>query len=73
MRLSAVAGVLFYVSMLTVHTHASAAAGGAGAERDPRRDRHALFPGPDGAGGRGTTLYTNHPRRLDHRRFYWRG
>lgn len=74
MRLSAVAGGL----VLRRHAdgaYASAAAGDAGAERhlyrDPRRDRHALFPGPDaGAGGRGHhPLYQYYPRRLDHRRF----
>ena len=55
MRIAAVAGVLFYVGMLTV-PYAGAAAGVAAAERhlyrDPGGDRHALFPGSDaGPGG----------------------
>ncbi|SPX53788.1 sugar efflux transporter B [Klebsiella pneumoniae] len=74
MRLSAVAGVLFYVGMLTVHTPALLLAmqvlnaiyigilAGIGMP---------LFPGPDaGAGGRGHhPLYQYYPRRLDHCRF----
>ncbi len=74
MRLSAVAGVLFYVGMLTVHTPALLLAmqvlnaiyigilAGIGM---------LYFRGPDaGAGGRGHhPLYQYYPRRLDHRRF----
>ncbi len=72
MRLSAVAGVLFYVGMLTVHTPALLLA---------MQVLNAIYigilagsacsiSGPDaGAGGRGHhPLYQYYPRRLDHRR-----
>ncbi|STR33292.1 sugar efflux transporter B [Klebsiella grimontii] len=74
MRISAVAGVLFYVGMLTVHTPRTAA-GPAGAERHfhrySRRYRHALFSGSDArTGGCGHyALYQYHARWLDYRRF----
>ncbi|EPS09216.1 sugar efflux transporter B [Klebsiella pneumoniae subsp. pneumoniae MP14] len=74
MRLSAVAGVLFYVGMLTVHTPALLLA---------MQVLNAIYIGIlagigmlyfqdliAGAGGRGHhPLYQYYPRRLDHRRF----
>ena len=66
MRIAAVAGLLFYVGMLTVHTPALLLAFTAAERhlyRHSGRYRHALLPGSDaGSGRRATTLYTNTTR-----------
>ena len=70
MRVAAVAGLLFYVGMLTVRQPSPAS--GTAAERHLHRYsgryRHALLSGPDAGSGRlcHHPLYEYHPRGLDY-------